>query len=173
MFEDGAKSRFPLDLTQPHRESNNVRRPGQRLGVDEAIVVSDPITLTCLKYLCQGLAAGDRLLGLSERKLRTSWAHVTACLQLQALVIRPYSLRRGGATHRYREEGNLHTVASRGRWSSLTTTRRYIDDGVAALATLQLSAWQEQQMQALARVWHRFLAEMETTQDRLLALPPN
>ena len=126
---------------------------GARLGVDESIVIDDDITLVCLRYLCADRLPGDKLLGLSEQRVRKRWAHVTACLGLEGFTIRPYSLRRGGATHRYRVTGNLHTVASRGRWASLSTTRRYIDDGTAALASLCLSEWQEKNLAALRQIW--------------------
>ena len=115
---------------------------GQRLGIDEGQVVRDPITAKVLRLLCQGLSPGDALLGCSERELRAAWAMAARVLRLQHLSLRPYSLRRGGATHLFRRTGNLHAVAQAGRWSSLQTTRRYISDATAALTSLELTDWQ-------------------------------
>ena len=130
---------------------------GQRLGVDEGLTVEDPVTLACLHRLCEGLAPGDRLCRYSERQLRSVWAHVARCLELDTMACRPYSLRRGGATHLYRRTGNLHVVAQVGRWSSLTTTRRYISDATAALAGIRLSERLRCEYRALAAEFRRFL----------------
>ena len=111
---------------------------GQRLGIDEGQVVRDPTIARVLRLLCEGLCDGDSLLGCNERQFRAAWAMVARVLKLQHVSLRPYSLRRGGATHFWRRAGNLHAVAQAGRWSSLQTTRRYIDDAMAALTSLDL-----------------------------------
>ena len=112
---------------------------GQRLGVDEGMVLKDPVTTLAVRALCHNLEPGDRLVNCSEQHLRAMWAKVTHALKLQHLAVRPYSLRRGGATHLFRRTGNLHAVAQAGRWSSLTTTRRYMSDTVAAVTALSFS----------------------------------
>ena len=130
---------------------------GQRLGVDEGLTIEDPVTLACLRRLCDGLAPGDRLCRHNERQLRSVWAHVSRCLGLDDMACRPYSLRRGGATHLYRLTGNLHVVAQVGRWSSLTTTRRYISDATAALTSIRLSERLLAEQSALAAEFRRYL----------------
>ena len=133
---------------------------GQRLGIDEPVVVRDPSVLLVLRFLCRGLEPGDALLQCSERQLRSAYAHVTSCLDLQRWACRPYSLRRGGATILFRATGSLDVVALRGRWGSLTTARRYIDDGVATMAAIAFTPWQTSQFIILGaefRAWLRAL----------------
>ena len=134
---------------------------GQRLGIDEPVVVRDPSVLLVLRFLCADLEPGDSLLQCSERQMRTAFAHVAACLDLQQWACRPYSLRRGGATTLFRATGSLDVVSIRGRWGAVLTARRYIDDGVATMAAISFSAWQLHQFAVLGaelRAWLRRLA---------------
>jgi integrase len=137
--------------------SFEMTKRGQRLGVDEGVCVDDPVTLHCLRVLCSDLAPGDRLLQLSEHRLRAIWHHVAGCLQLTDFACRPYSLRRGGATHLYRRTGNLHIVMQIGRWTSMTTARRYVSDATAALTTIRLSEPMQREFLGLASEFRRFL----------------
>ena len=53
-------------------------------------------------------------------------------------------------------------VSLRGRWGSLVTARRYIDDGVATMATISFTSWQVAQFSILGfelRNWLRALAK--------------
>ena len=98
-----------------------------------------------------------RNFGTRERSLRSVWAHVTRCLELDGMACRPCSLRRGGATHLYRLTGNPHIVAQVGRWSSLTTTRRYISDATASLTSIRLTERLLGEYRALAAELRQFL----------------
>ena len=133
---------------------------GQRIGIDESVVVRDATILKVARHLARNRLPGDRVLGMTERELRKIWAAATAILGLQEFACRPYSLRRGGATALFRETGSLHDVAERGRWASLTTTRRYIDDGVAALAGLLLTDFQERNFAALAAEFKSYINDL-------------
>ena len=138
---------------------------GQRLGIDEPVVVRDPSVLVVLRFLCHRLEPGDCLLQCSEKQLRSAFAHVASCLDLQKWSCRPYSLRRGGATTLFRATGSLDVVALRGRWGSLTTARRYIDDGVATMASISFTPWQTTQFLALGAEFRSWLSELESAND--------
>ena len=128
------------------------KAPRSRRG----LALRDPLTVAVLRALCEGLLPGDSVLQVSEKRLRACFAHVAKCLRLEHLSLRPYSLRRGGATHLFRRSGSYDTVAHVGQWSSIHTTRRYISDAVAALASLQLDDWQRRIFAALSaefKVW--------------------
>ena len=148
---------------EPHQAviSFTQTKRGQRVGLEEAVVISDETVLLCLKALCASLRPGDRLTGCSEAQLRKVWGRAARALDLHDAPLRPYSLRRGGATHLYRETQNLHLVAVRGRWSTLTTTRRYVDDAMATLATLRLSDWQRSNFEALGGEFRTFLRQLQ------------
>ena len=51
-----------------------------------------------LRYLCRDLEPGEQLLEITDFKSRQVWAHVVASLKLQEFSLRPYSMRRGGAS---------------------------------------------------------------------------
>ena len=98
----------------------------------------------------------------NEKQLRSAYAHVSCCLDLQRFACRPYSLRRGGATTLFRATGSLDVVSVRGRWGNVLTARRYIDDGVATMASIAFSPWQVAQFAILGselREWLRALAK--------------
>jgi hypothetical protein len=135
---------------------------GQRLGIDEPVVIRDPSVLLVLRFLCAGLEPGDTLLQCSEKQLRSAYAHVSACLDLQRFACRPYSLRRGGATTLFRATGSLDVVALRGRWGAVLTARRYIDDGVATMASIAFSPWQSAQFAVLGSELREWLRELES-----------
>ena len=121
----------------------------------------DPITALALRALCVGLQPGDLILGCTERQMRAAWAMVARVLRLERMSLRPYSLRRGGATHLFRRTGSLHAVAEAGRWASLPTARRYISDAVAAITALELDAWQQANFSVLAQEFKHWLATLE------------
>ena len=51
---------------------------------------------------------------------------------------RPYSLRRGGATHWFKKWGSLDRLLLYGRWQNARTARTYVNDGLAVLASMHL-----------------------------------
>ena len=62
-------------------------------------------------------------------------------------------------TYLFRRSGSYDTVAHVGRWSSLHTTRRYISDAVAALASLQLDDWKRTNVAALSAEFQAWLSQ--------------
>ena len=59
-------------------------------------------------------------------------------LSLQSLGFRPYSLRRGGATHGWLTFADLPRTVMRGRWANLKTAKIYINDGWQQIVNMQL-----------------------------------
>ena len=70
---------------------------------------------------------------------RAWWNAALGKLQLNPQVLRPYSLRRGGATWALQQTASLELVLFRGRWSSSTAARGYLQEGLALLAQSALS----------------------------------
>ena len=66
-----------------------------------------------------------------------------------------HSLRHGGATELFHTGWALDNIAHQGRWRSLTTTRRYINTGLALLAEEQLARIHQARAQHLAEQWRR------------------
>ena len=62
-----------------------------------------------------------------------------AFLRVSQRPLRPYSLRRGGATFWFSRHLNLDKLIIAGRWQAVKTARVYINEGLAVLAELHLS----------------------------------
>ena len=63
----------------------------------------------------------------------------TEALKLNDLHLRPYSLRRGGATFWFNQHGSFDKLLVQGRWAAARTARVYLNDGLAQLADMSLS----------------------------------
>lgn len=124
-------------------------------SIHQNVVINSKVVRGALRYLCLDLGPGEQLLQISDYKFRQIWFHVVKALGLADLALRPYSMRRGGATWLWRASLSYDVVAHRGRWSGLSTCRRYVEDSAAALADLQLTEWQREQLGILG---HRFRA---------------
>ena len=131
---------------------------GQRRGQDEGVVVDDPLVRACLRLLSADLEDGDLLLGALPHHWRHRWNAAIRALKLQRLDIRPYSLRRGGATWLFRKTGSFDRCLDRGRWGNSRNARLYIEDAAAMAASLRLDAAEESQLRALSERFFRWLA---------------
>eukprot|EP00438_Fugacium_kawagutii_P023236 Skav223681 [mRNA] locus=scaffold3470:134573:139091:+ [translate_table: standard] len=69
---------------------------------------------------------------------RKKFADYLEALGFTSLQFRPYSLRRGGATFLFRQQGVLDRLMVHGRWQSQRSCRIYIDEGMALLASLHV-----------------------------------
>lgn len=54
--------------------------------------------------------------------------------------MKPYSMRRGGATYLLQAGVPVETILVRGRWRSIAVARLYLEDGLAQLPSLRLEA---------------------------------
>ena len=105
----------------------------------EEIVLSDPLAALAATMLKAHNRPGDTLSGLTPYRFRSQWFQLLQHFQLQGHGFRPYSLRRGGATHFFRQTGNLASTMLVGRWKHLSTARLYLKEAKAALQTLEFS----------------------------------
>lgn len=64
--------------------------------------------------------------------------NVLKALHFDELQLRPYSLRRGGATFQFRQHGSLDRLLLHGRWLAAKTARMYINEGLALLTSLHV-----------------------------------
>lgn len=108
---------------------------GQRQGVLEHITLDHPGTVRMLAASLLHLLPGDFVVGTSAANFRSVFKESCVVLGLSEWGFKPYSLRRGGATHHFREGGSLSLTVLKGRWLSSKSARLYINDGLATLAT--------------------------------------
>eukprot|EP00438_Fugacium_kawagutii_P025114 Skav225308 [mRNA] locus=scaffold23:63154:63951:- [translate_table: standard] len=78
------------------------------------------------------------LLSMSPTSFRTLFNKALSATGLDTLGIKPYSLRRGGATQLFSTSQSYSTVTQVGRWSSERTVRIYIADSLALLNDISM-----------------------------------
>eukprot|EP00435_Cladocopium_sp_Y103_P016983 s2158_g4.t1 len=117
-------------------------KSGHRTGAQEAVALRDSLTLLLLEILfsVQHRYKGDPLWPHSAQAFRHQFQKLCDFFQISSLLMKPYSLRRGGATFLLQSNVPLETILVRGRWRSLGVARLYLEDGLAQLPSLRLSA---------------------------------
>ena len=74
----------------------------------------------------------------SSKAFRDKFRSLVAFFQLPA-TLKPYSLRRGGATSDFKSHGSMEKTLLRGRWGSTGAARNYVQEGLSALTKLSLT----------------------------------
>ena len=117
--------------------SLGMTKGGKRQGAAESVKVSvEDITRRCKQWItdpssCQTLTEAPHM-------WRKTFVATLESLGFTSLGLRPYSLRRGGATFQFRQEGSFDRLMVHGRWQALRTTRLYINEGMSILAELAI-----------------------------------
>jgi hypothetical protein len=109
-----------------------------RKGAIESVSITDPELSLLLWKVCKDLKPGEALLRRTPQQFRAIFKAAVELLGLDSLV-KPYSLRRGGATHWFRETGSLDSTVDRGRWGSVKTARIYITTALAETTELSVA----------------------------------
>ena len=118
-------------------------KSGLRNSAHETVSFEDPITLEILRALKEQKTAAYLhkvpLWTKSAQAFRNEFAHHCKRFHLQDLQFRPYSLRRGGATHLFQQTGSMEVALLKGRWSSTKVAKIYLSDGLSYLPGLTFS----------------------------------
>ena len=133
---------------------------GQRRGAREMCTLDDPFLGRLLKVVANRQLPQNLICPSGDRHLRLFFQRANAQLGFAASFYKPYSLRRGGATHDYMSNKNLAKTILRGRWSELKTARVYINDGLATLNCLNLSPHQNAVIAHHAAVFEQLLTSL-------------
>ena len=129
-------------------------KSGKRRGEDEfAVIDASPVTCI-LRLFLDPLRPTDPLVGRDHFQWRRDFDRLLDELGVLHLGYRPYSLRRGGATHAYMSGLRLAKVMFRGRWTSEKTARIYIQEAAALLHNMAFTASVRQRLHTLAAEWH-------------------
>ena len=116
---------------------------GARRGVEESVILDDPRIVLFLAAVVAGKDGATLLLPRSSYHFRRNFAADVKRVGL-SLEYRPYSFRRGGATHLYRTSNNIGACTVRGRWASQTTARKYIDEALSEISASTMAARERQ-----------------------------
>ena len=98
---------------------------------------------------------GTPMLPKTDPEMRRALRHLILRCGLDPNEYKPYSLRRGGATHLYKIIGNMSSVIERGRWASVKTARIYVQEAEAMLKAMHLTTRQQDNIQKGMHVFHQ------------------
>ena len=122
---------------------------GQRAGSFEALPIHDPLVYRLWVLLKQNVppqsAPEHCVYPLPPQRFADRFKEAVKALGLEGAGMRPYSLRRGGATAFFRATANLARTLERGRWVSVKTGRLYVCDGLGREAELRIPSAQRSQ----------------------------
>ena len=125
-------------------------KSGKRKGTTEMVHLSDPLTLEVLRTLKEIRVAQNCPASLvwtnTADQFRRRFNHYCQKFGLQQHQFRPYSLRRGGATHVFQQTRSMEYTLMLGRWESTRVARCYISDALSFLPKMTLSHHTTQMM---------------------------
>lgn len=118
-------------------------KSGVRNNSKESVSLHDP---TVLAVVSEMVALKHQLhqemlpcWNKSGTAFRTLFQQAVVAVGAGHLGMRPYSLRRGGATYEMQSHGLMEKTLLRGRWKNSNIARLYICDGLSLLPSLRLS----------------------------------
>lgn len=124
-------------------------KTGKRKGASELVIVESAIAVKWLSQAMDYMAPNARLVGSSMPAFRQLFQNLVSHFELPGLFAL-YSLRRGGATWDFLSHGSLERTLLKGRWSSSSTARIYLQDTVATISDLSLTPEQSAYARYLA-----------------------
>ena len=117
-------------------------KAGKRTGTQESVTVGHDTAFRFLHHWMSLATTHQRLCPPAPR-WRKLFKTCLEALHLEPLDLRPYSLRRGGATWWFCQHGNLDRVMLLGRWQAQKTARLYLNESRAVLTEMQLGPFQQ------------------------------
>lgn len=118
--------------------SLGLTKSGKRQGAAESVTIH-------FEDLCRRLRQWVSCCRVSTPLCQSSYSwrgefnSILSNLGFDTWDFRPYSLRRGGATHAFKLHGSFDKLLVQGRWQSSKTARLYLNEGLAVLAEMRLS----------------------------------
>ena len=128
---------FVTSTTKPAVLSLGLTKGGKRMGASESVSLTVELALVWLKAW-KTQCSGSTPLCPSSSVWRAKFNQCIDGIGLGTYSFRPYSLRRGGATHWFSKHGSLDKVVILGRWAAQKTARLYINEGLATIAEMTL-----------------------------------
>lgn len=118
--------------------SLGLTKSGKRQGAAESVTIY--VEDVCRRlYQWKMVAPKTGCLTPAPHVWRKQFSDTLVALKFDALDFRPYSLRRGGSTHFFRQHSSLDKLLLLGRWQSAKTARVYVNEGLAVQAELVMT----------------------------------
>ena len=112
-------------------------KSGRRKGAQEQVTIDDAVVAFWVSSRAAAVPNGP-LTTASVASWRRWFAKALRELGLEGWGFKPYSLRRGGATHDFLQHQDFRRTMHRGRWQDQRTARIYLEEGAALKAQLKL-----------------------------------
>ena len=111
-------------------------KSGLRTGTEEAVSIRDSLVLDLLRtaLTIHKQSPGQKLWPHSSQFFRNEFRRYLRYFWILHLELKPYSLRRGGATYLLQRGLPLDVI-----WRSLAVARLYLQDGLAQIPHMRLS----------------------------------
>ena len=132
-------------------------KAGKRHGAAESVTIHAEDVCRRL-YQWKSTARAEASLTGASHQWRKQFADTIKAVSLDKFDFRPYSLRRGGATHHFSVHGRFDALLILGRWQAAATARLYINDGLSVLAEINIP-------------WNRFLKNLRSQYVTSLTRP--
>ena len=117
--------------------SLGLTKAGKRQGAAESVTIQ--VEDVCRRlFQWKNHVKGTAHLTGSPYSWRKTFNDTLHALGLNKVDFRPYSLRRGGATHFFSTQGMFDKLLVLGRWQSAKTARIYVNQGLSVLAELDV-----------------------------------
>jgi integrase len=119
-------------------------KSGLRRNAAEAVSIEDVVVLEVLRILV--LHRRDTrqealpVWSGTGAQFRQRFAFLCKNFDLSSQSFRPYSLRRGGATHLFQVSHSMELALLRGRWESTRVAKLYISDALSHLPKIRMSS---------------------------------
>ena len=130
-------------------------KSGKRQGAAESITITEKHVLRHL-WAWKQKVPRHTFLTLKPHASRNLFSECVSKLKFDQWEFRPYSLRRGGATHLFLKCGSLDRVIIAGRWTAVKTAKIYINSGLAMLTDIQIP---QKLLTPFHRIFHKWNSE--------------
>ena len=127
-------------------------KTSEKKGGHETTYLTDPTLTALLRRFRETVPRNGLVLQRSPRQFRAVFAEAVDKLLVQSLNLKPYGLKRGGATDLFVKTGSLDTVVERGRWSNTRTARVYVNTAFAMRTQREIPAGAKSRLRAYARM---------------------
>jgi integrase len=108
-----------------------------KTGLNQSVSITDPhikqLLLAWLQRHSHSASPSDRLFPFTDAQFRSRFHRTVYRLGLGHIRYVPHSLRHGGATRDYMRGMSIEDVMYRGRWKTMESARRYIQQSRAML----------------------------------------
>ena len=126
-----------ISESQPAVINLGLTKTGKRQGAAESITITE-LSVVRLLWVWKQRVPSHSFLTEKPHVWRSLFADCINKLKLSQWEFRPYSLRRGGATHLFVKCGSLDRVLLAGRWTAIKTAKVYLNSGLAMLTEIQI-----------------------------------